>query len=83
MLFRIAALLTPILILQARNVWAQDSDRAAILAVMEKAFAAVRSRNPVDWRAIQLAEGTTLSFRAFPDGKPDALDLMRISNNVS
>lgn len=43
--------------------------RDAILAVMRKAFAAVSSRSPDDWRAIQLAEGTTLSFRALSDGR--------------
>jgi hypothetical protein len=48
---------------------AQDeaSDRAAILELIDQAFAAVASGDPDDWRAIQLAEGTTLSFR--PDGK--------------
>lgn len=59
---------------------AEPGDREAILAVMDKAFAAVRSNDPDDWRAIQLAEGTTLSFRPGPAGKPDELE-MRIANN--
>ncbi len=47
---------------------------------MEKAFAAVHSNNPDDWRAIQLAEGTSLSFRPDPEGRPEELE-MQISNN--
>ena len=59
---------------------AEPGDREAILAVMDKAFAAVRSSEPDDWRAIQLAEGTTLSFRPGPAESPEKLE-MRISNN--
>jgi len=59
---------------------ADPGDREAILAVMDKAFAAVRSGNPDDWRSIQLAEGTTLSFRAGPDDRPEELE-MRVANN--
>lgn len=81
MRYTLAAVAAPILLTYVCNAVAQPSDREAILAVMEKAFAAVSSRNPDDWRAILLAEGTTLSFRALPDGPSDALDLMRISNN--
>ena len=65
---------------QCINAYADTGDREAILMVMEKAFAAVRSSNPDDWRAIQLAEGTTLSFRPGPDERPGGLE-MRISNN--
>lgn len=65
---------------QPTNVNAESGDREEILAVMEKAFAAVRSSIADDWRAIQLAEGTTLSFRPDPDGQPDELEL-RIANN--
>ena len=50
------------------DAYAQSDDHELILAVMEKAFAAVHSNNPDDWRAIQLAEGT------------EALE-MQISNN--
>lgn len=60
--------------------YGQTDDREAILAVMEKAFAAVRSNNPDDWRAIQLAEGTSLSFRPGPAARPEDLE-MRIWNN--
>ena len=58
----------------------ESGDREAILAVMDKAFAAVRSNIADDWRAIQLAEGTTLSFRPGPEPRPDERE-MRISNN--
>ena len=81
MRYRITALLTPLLPAHTGDAVAQSSDREAILAVMEEAFAAASSRSPEHWRAIQLAEGTTPSFRALPGGEPDALDLMRISNN--
>lgn len=58
---------------------AQDeaNDRAAILELMDQAFAAVASGDPDDWRAIQLAEGTTLSFR--PDGEGG--QAMRMESN--
>ena len=59
---------------------AQADDREMILGVMDEAFAAVNSNNPDDWRAIQLAEGTSLSFRPAPSGRPDELE-MRISSN--
>ncbi len=59
---------------------AQENDRLAILAVMEKAFEAVRTGDPDDWRAIQLAEGTTLSFRPHPDGDPNRQE-MRLAQN--
>ena len=52
-------------------------DRAEILTLMDKVFAAVASGDPDDWRAIQLAGGTTLSFR--PDGKGG--QSMRIASN--
>ena len=68
------------LVFQAGSASADSSERDAILSVMDKAFAAVRSSRPEDWRAIQLAEGTTLSFRPHPSGKPEELE-MRISNN--
>jgi hypothetical protein len=62
------------------HAYAQADDREMILALMDKAFAAVNSNNPDDWRAIQLAEGTSLSFRPGPSGRPDELE-MRISSN--
>jgi hypothetical protein len=81
MQYRLVAPLSLFLMFHVGNATAQSGDQDAILDVMEKAFAAVSSRNPNDWREIQLAEGTTLSFRALPDAEPDALDLMRVSNN--
>jgi hypothetical protein len=69
-----------ILVFQAGSVSADSSERETVLFVMDKAFAAVRSSRPEDWRAIQLPEGTTLSFRPHPDGQSEKLE-MRISNN--
>lgn len=65
---------------QPTSAIAESGDREAILAVMDKAFAAVLSNNGDDWRAIQLAEGTTLSFRPGPEERLEKLE-MRISNN--
>jgi hypothetical protein len=68
------------LVFQAGIVSAEPSEREAVLSIMDKAFAAVRSGRPEVWRAIQLAEGTTLSFRPHPGGQREELE-MRISNN--
>jgi hypothetical protein len=65
---------------QFDDAYAQSDDHEMILAVMEKAFAAVHSNNPDDWREIQLAEGTSLSFRPGPEGRPEELE-MQIWNN--
>ena len=62
------------------HAYAESGDREAILVLMDKAFAAVRSSNPDDWRAIQLAAGTTLSFRPGPEERPEELE-MRMTNN--
>ena len=51
------------------NIVADDGDRAAILALMDKAFHAVGSGDPDDMRSIQLAEGTSISFRQQPEAK--------------
>jgi len=64
----------------AGSGFAEQDDRVAILALMDQAFNAVSSGNPDDWRAIQLAEGTSLSFRPDPNGKSGELEL-RISTN--
>lgn len=48
-------------------------ERAAILAVLDKAFAAVASRDPDDWRPLLLDEARSLSFRIDPDGPQGAL----------
>ena len=69
------------MLIQASSALAEASDREAILAVMDEVFAAVSSQNPDDWRAIQLAEGTTISFRALPEGAPDAFESMRMTSN--
>ncbi len=47
-------------------------DRAAILAVLDKAFAAVASQDPDDWRPLLLDEARSLSFRINPDRPQDA-----------
>lgn len=62
------------------NAHAANTDRETILALMEQAFAAVASRDPDDMRAIQLAEGTSISFRTKADGNPGELE-MRIATN--
>jgi len=58
----------------------QDGESAAVLAVMDRAFDAVTSGNPDDWRAIQLAEGLSISFRPDTSGEPGKLE-MRMRNN--
>lgn len=68
------------LVMVAGNAIAQGDERSAILTVMQQAFDAVHSQDPDDWRAIQLTEGTTLSFRPHPDGDTGRLE-MRIAQN--
>lgn len=58
----------------------EADERGEILDLMARAFEAVASRNPDDMRAIQLAEGTSLSFRPHSNGKPGELE-MRMSSN--
>jgi hypothetical protein len=41
------------LVFQAGSVSVESSEREAVLSIMDKAFAAVRSSRPEDWRAIQ------------------------------
>ena len=67
-------------LLQPSGVYADENEREAILAVMDKVFVAVQSQDSADWRAIELAEGTTLSFRPHSDGVPGNLE-MRMSSN--
>lgn len=67
-------------LLLAANANSEDSERVAILALMDQAFDAVSSGDPDDWSAIQLAEGTSLSFRPRPNGSPGELE-MRMSTN--
>lgn len=66
----------------AADVMAPPAERAALLAVMDKAFAAVSSQDPDDWRAIQLAEGTTISFRPDPGNEPGKLEMRLSANEV-
>ena len=72
--------LSLLVLMLAGNTVADDGDPAAILALIDKAFYAVGSGDPDDMRAIQLAEGTSISFRQHPDGEPGEL-LMRMSTN--
>ncbi len=57
-----------------------EDDKAALLALADKAFDAVHSQNPDDWRAIQLADGVAISFRQDPDDPPGA-QKMRLASN--
>jgi hypothetical protein len=67
-------------LLLAGNASAEKDDRTAVLMLMQQAFAAVGSGNPDDMRAIQLAEGNSLSFRQQAGGQPGQLE-MRLSSN--
>ncbi|MDH3401616.1 MAG: nuclear transport factor 2 family protein [Chromatiales bacterium] len=66
--------------LVSANAYSQDEERQAVLALMQLGFDAVASGDPDDMRAIQLAEGTSLSFRPLKGGAPGELE-MRISTN--
>lgn len=77
----LAATLIAVTAISMGDANAETGDREAILAVLERAFAAVQSGNPDDWRAIQLAEGTTVSFRPGTGDDPRDLE-MRISSNA-
>ena len=59
---------------------ADDESHAALLDLSERIFGAVASQDPEDWRALQLADGTTLSFRPDPDGAEGEM-LMRMTTN--
>jgi len=67
-------------LLVSANAYSQDEERQAVLALMQLGFDAVASGDPDDMRAIQLAEGTRLSFRPLQGGAPGELE-MRISTN--
>jgi hypothetical protein len=74
-------ILLPLLsVLLAANANGEDTERDAILALMDQAFDAVASRDPDDMRAIQLAEGTSLSFRPHPNGKHGEQEMRMASN---
>jgi hypothetical protein len=59
---------------------AQTDDRTAILALMQQAFLAVGSDDPEDMRALQLADGTSISMRPHSNGKKGKFE-MRLSTN--
>lgn len=69
-------------LLFAGHANAADEERNAILALMEQAFDAIASGNPDDQRAIQLAEGTSLSFRPHPNGEPGELEMQITTNEA-
>ena len=73
------ALLTMLL---AGNANAEDEELGAILALMDQAFDAVGSGDPDDLRTIQLAAGTSLSFRPHPDGEPGKLEMRMATNEA-
>lgn len=58
------------LLLCSTFVFAQDetSDRELILALLDKAFAAVASGNPDDWRPLLMEEARSLDFLIESDG---------------
>ncbi len=61
----------------AQGAAADDAgERAAIMALMDKAFAAVVSDDPEDWRPLMTESAREISFRPHPDGPEGAL-LMR------
>lgn len=69
-------------LLIAGNANAENDERDAILALMDQAFDAVASRDPDDMRAIQLAEGTSLSFRPRQNGAPGELEMQMSTNEA-
>ena len=69
-----------VLLLHSGTGIAADNERDAVLAAMDRAFQAVASGDPDDWRAVQLAEGTSLWFQ--PGADAGQLE-MRIATNES
>lgn len=65
---------------QTNALQADEGERKAILAVADRVFAAVNSQNPDDWRALQLPQGTTLSFRPHASGEPGKLTMHMAGN---
>jgi hypothetical protein len=76
----LVVLVVTALALHANALYADEDDRKAILAVADKLFAAVNTQNPDDWRAIQLAQGTTLSFRSLAADEPGKLEMKMTRN---
>jgi hypothetical protein len=59
---------------------AQATDHAAVLAMTQRIFEAVSSQDADEWRALQVADGTTLSFRSKSGGAEGEMS-MSIARN--
>ena len=58
-------------------------DREGVIELMERAFDAVATLDPEDWREIIVPEGRLLSFRPKKDGAPDELEMRSSSQAES
>lgn len=58
-------------------------DRGDVLTLMERAFDAVATLDPDDWREIVVPEGRILSFRPMKDGAPGELEMRSSSQAES
>jgi hypothetical protein len=58
-------------------------DRAEVLDLMERAFAAVTTLDPEDWHDIVVPEGRLLSFRPKKGGAPGELEIRSSSQAES
>jgi hypothetical protein len=67
--------------LPVANALADDAERTAVLTIVERAFAAISSGSIDDARAIQLADGISISFRQHPDGKAGELQMRMHTND--
>ena len=71
---RPAKLLIAVLALAAPAALADDDERAAILAVVDRAYEAIRTQDNEIWREILLPDGINLSFRPSDQGgEPDQM----------
>lgn len=59
----------PILSLWISSANADDTERAEILAVVDRIYAAIDSRDPVDWKPLITNDGKIVSFHQDPDGE--------------
>ena len=62
------------------TAFGSDNDREEILALIDQAFDAIGSGDNEALRAIQLADGTSISFRRSPDGAAGQM-VMRMTTN--
>ena len=76
----IAVGMTAAILLPLEPADADERERQSILAKMDKAFEAIGANDAEGLRALQLAEGTSISFRKDPDGSAGEL-LMRMSTH--